>query len=151
MNGCKSLIEAIDKRIELAFKNCKYEYSDSGRVVSIAEDKTTAMVEIRGEIKTCKMNPTCQASPNDIVRVIQLRNDSKTWWIDGGSTSQAINKDIIIGIIKTYLQEPECVEYIKEIIKECHQEIDSIVNRDNVKAIVEEVLQANSNNSNPNP
>ena len=151
MNGCKSLIEAIDKRIELAFKNCKYEYSDSGRVVSIAEDKKSAMVEIRGEVKTCKMNPTCQVNTNDIVRVIYLQNNTKNGWIDGGSTSQEINRNVLTGIIKSYLQETECVEYIKQIIKECHQEIDSIVNRDNGKAIVKEVLQENSNNNNPNP
>ena len=48
MNGCKTLIEAIDKRIELALKNCKYEYSDTGKVISISDNRKTAMVEIRG-------------------------------------------------------------------------------------------------------
>ena len=151
MNGCKTLIEAIDKRIELAFKNCKYEYSDTGKVISVGDNRKTAMVEIRGESKTCNMNPTCNVSIGDIVRIIYLQNNTKNGWIDGGSTSQEINKNVLTGIIKSYLQETECVEYIKQIIKECHQELDSIVNRDNVKAIVEEIIQENSNNNNPNP
>ena len=85
MNGCKTLIEAIDKRIELAFKNCKYEYSDTGKVISISDNRKTAMVEIRGEGKTCKMNPTCNVSVGDIVRVIYLQNNTKNGWIDGGN------------------------------------------------------------------
>ena len=105
MNSCKTLIEAIDKRIELAFKNCKYEYSDTGKVISINDNRKTAMVEIRGEEKTCKMNPTCNVSVGDIVRVIYLQNNTKNGWIDGGSTSQQVNKDVLKSLIKEVLQE----------------------------------------------
>lgn len=104
MDSCKYLIEAIDKRIEIALKNSKFEHSDTGRVVSIADDRNSAMVDIRGEVKSCKMNATSNVSENDIVRVIYLQNDTKRAWIDGGSTSQ-INKDSIKNIVKEVLQE----------------------------------------------
>ena len=105
MNGCKTLIEAIDKRIELALKNCKYEYSDTGKVVSISDNRKTAMVEIRGEAKTCKMNPTCNVSVGDVVRVIYLQNNTKNGWIDGGSTSQQVSNDVLKTLIKEVLKE----------------------------------------------
>ena len=105
MNSCKTLIEAIDKRIELAFKNCKYEYSDTGKVISISDNRKTAMDEIRGEAKTCKMNPTCNVSIGDIVRIIYLQNKTKNGWIDGGSTSQQVSNDVLKTLIKEVLKE----------------------------------------------
>lgn len=105
MESCKTLIDAIDKRIELALKNCKYEYSDTGKVLSISSDRKSASVEIGGEAKTCKMNPTCNVSVGDIVRVIYLQNNQKKAWIDGGSTPQQVSNDVLKTLIKEVLQE----------------------------------------------
>ena len=42
---------------------------------------------------------------SDIVRVIYLQNNTKNGWIDGGSTSLQVNKDVLKTLIKEVLKE----------------------------------------------